>query len=144
LLAAFGAYTVIAWSHGKVDLAVFCASIIGALIGFIWFNINPADVFMGDTGAMSLGVALGVVALMTHQALLLPLIGLPFVIESASVILQTASKKLRGGKKIFKSSPLHHHLEAIGWSEPRIVMRFWLVSFVTAGIGIVLALMDKV
>ncbi len=144
LLASFAAYTVIAWSQGRVDLAVFCASIIGALLGFLWFNINPAEVFMGDTGAMSLGTALGVVALMTHQALLLPLIGLPFVVESASVILQSASKKLRGGKKIFKSSPLHHHLEASGWSEPRIVMRFWMISFVTAGVGIVIALMDKV
>jgi phospho-N-acetylmuramoyl-pentapeptide-transferase len=84
-----------------------------------------------------------VVALMTNQPFLLLIIGLPFVIESLSVLLQVASKKLRGGKKIFRSSPLHHHLEAIGWSEPRIVMRFWMLSFVLAGVGVVLALLDR-
>jgi phospho-N-acetylmuramoyl-pentapeptide-transferase len=91
---------------------------------------------------MSLGTVLGVVALMTNQPLLLPIIGLPFVVESLSVIVQVTSKKLRGGKKVFLSSPIHHHLEAIGWSEPKIVMRFWLVSFVMSGIGVVLALID--
>jgi phospho-N-acetylmuramoyl-pentapeptide-transferase len=144
LLAAFGAYAVIAWSQGRIDLATFCAAIIGGLIGFLWFNLNPADVFMGDTGAMSLGTALGVVALMTNQPILLLIIGLPFVVESLSVMMQVASKKLRGGKKIFRSSPIHHHFEAIGWSEPRIVMRFWIVSFIAAGVGTVLALIDRI
>ncbi len=143
LFASFGAYAVIAWSQGRFDLATLCAAIIGALIGFLWFNINPADVFMGDTGAMSLGTVLAVVALMTNQPLLLLVIGLPFVIESLSVIIQITSKKLRG-KKVFLSAPIHHHLEAIGWSEPRIVMRFWMISFVLAGLGIVLALIDSI
>ncbi len=143
LFASFGAYAVIAWSQGRFDLATMCAAIIGALIGFLWFNINPAEVFMGDTGAMSLGTVLAVVALMTNQPLLLLVIGLPFVIESLSVIIQVTSKKLRG-KKVFLSAPIHHHLEAIGWSEPRIVMRFWLISFVLAGFGVVLALIDKI
>jgi phospho-N-acetylmuramoyl-pentapeptide-transferase len=143
LFASFGAYAVIAWSQGRFDLATLCAAIIGALIGFLWFNINPADVFMGDTGAMSLGTVLAVVALMTNQPLLLLVIGLPFVIESLSVIIQLTSKKLRG-KKVFLSAPIHHHLEAIGWSEPRIVMRFWMISFVLAGLGIVLALIDSI
>ncbi len=141
LLASFGAYAIIAWSQGRYDLATFCAAIIGALLGFLWFNINPAEVFMGDTGAMSLGTVLAVVACMTNQPLLLILIGLPFVIESLSVIIQVTSKKLRG-KKVFLSAPIHHHLEAIGWSEPRIVMRFWMISFVLAGLGVVLALID--
>ncbi len=144
LLASFGAFAVIAWSQGRTDLATLCAVIIGALLGFLWFNINPAEVFMGDTGSMSLGTVLATVALMTNQPLMLILIGLPFVVESASVILQVASKKLRHGKKIFLSSPVHHHLQAIGWSEPRIVMRFWMISFVLAGIGTVLALIDQV
>lgn len=144
LLASFGAYTIIAWAQGRTDLATFSAAIIGALLGFLWFNVNPADVFMGDTGAMSLGTTLAVIALMTNQPLLLPIIGLPFVVESLSVIIQVASKKLRHGKKIFRSSPLHHHLEAIGWSEPRIVMRFWMISFILAGVGTVLALIDKI
>lgn len=144
LLATFAAYAIIAWSQGRYDLATLCGAIIGALIGFLWFNINPADVFMGDTGAMSLGTVLGVVALTTNQPLLLPLIGLPFVLESLSVIIQVLSKKLRKGKKVFKSAPVHHHLQAIGWSEPRIVMRFWMISFVLAGVGVVLALIDRV
>lgn len=143
LLAAFGSFGVIAFAQGKVDLAIFCAAIFGALMAFVWHNITPAAFFMGDTGAMALGTVLGVVAMLTNQPLLLPLIGLPFVIETASVLLQVASKKLRHGKKIFKSSPLHHHLEAIGWGEPKIVMRFWIISFVCAAIGTVMALIDS-
>jgi len=144
LLSSFAAFAIIAWSQGRADLAILCAAIMGALLGFLWFNVNPADVFMGDTGAMSLGTALAVVALMTNQPILLILIGLPFVVESASVIIQVISKKLRGGKKVFLSSPVHHHLQAIGWSEPRIVMRFWMISFALAGLGTVLALIDKI
>ncbi len=143
LVAAFGAYTVIAWSQGKTDLATLCAAVIGALVGFLWFNINPARVFMGDTGSMALGTLLAVVALMTNQPLLLLIIGLPFVLESASVIIQVASKKLRDGKKVFRSAPVHHHFQAIGWTEPQIVMRAWLVAFVCAGLGGVLALIDS-
>ena len=142
LLAAFAAYAAIAWSQGRMDLATLCTAIIGALLGFLWFNINPADVFMGDTGAMSLGTALGVVALMTNQPVLLLIVGLPFVIESGSVLLQIMSRILFK-RKLFLSTPLHHHLEASGWTEPRVVMRFWMVSFVLAGIGIVVALIDR-
>jgi phospho-N-acetylmuramoyl-pentapeptide-transferase len=144
LLASFAAFAIIAWSQGRLDLATFCAAIMGGLIGFLWFNVNPADVFMGDTGAMSLGTALAVVALMTNQPLLLILIGLPFVVETASVLIQITSKKLRNGKKVFLSSPIHHHLQAIGWSEPRIVMRFWMISFILAGVGTVIALVDQI
>lgn len=143
LLPAFGAFGVIALMQGRFDLAAMCAAIIGALLAFIWHNITPADVFMGDTGAMALGTVLGIVAMLTNQPLLLPLIGLPFVIESASVLLQVTSKKLRGGKKIFQSSPLHHHYEAAGWGEPKIVMRFWVVSFIAAWIGTVIAFLDR-
>jgi phospho-N-acetylmuramoyl-pentapeptide-transferase len=143
LLAAFGAYGVIAFSTGRYDLAAFCAAIFGALLAFVWYNITPAAFFMGDTGAMALGTALGVIAMLIHQPLVLPIVGLCFVVESVSVLLQLASKKLRNGKKIFKSAPLHHHFEAIGWGEPRIVMRFWIVGFVAAWIGTVLALIDR-
>lgn len=144
LLASFAAFGIIAWSQGRFDLATLCAAIIGALLGFLWFNVNPAEVFMGDTGAMSLGTVLAVVALMTNQPILLILIGLPFVVETVSVLIQLTSKKLRKGKKVFLSSPLHHHLQAIGWSEPRIVMRFWMISFILAGVGTVLALFDQI
>ncbi|MFH1046976.1 MAG: phospho-N-acetylmuramoyl-pentapeptide-transferase [Patescibacteria group bacterium] len=141
LLSSFGAYGAIAFMQGRIELAAFCGVIVGALLAFLWFNINPARFFMGDTGAMSLGVTLGVVAMLTNTALLLPVIGSVFVLESLSVIAQVASKKIRG-KKIFRSAPVHHHFEAIGWPEPKIVMRFWIVAGVTAVMGVVLALVD--
>lgn len=143
LLAAFGAFGVIAFSTGRYDLAAFCAAIFGALLAFVWYNITPAAFFMGDTGAMALGTVLGVIAMMMHEPLVLPIVGLVFVVESLSVLIQIASKKLRNGKKVFKSAPLHHHLEAIGWGEPKIVMRFWILGFVAAWIGTVLALIDR-
>jgi phospho-N-acetylmuramoyl-pentapeptide-transferase len=141
LLASFAAYAAIAFLEGKTDLAAFCGVIVGALLAFLWFNINPARFFMGDTGAMSLGVTLGMVAMLTNTALILPVIGLVFVLESASVIVQVASKKLRK-KKVFLSAPIHHHFEAIGWSEPKIVMRFWIIGGVSAVVGLILALID--
>jgi phospho-N-acetylmuramoyl-pentapeptide-transferase len=142
LLASYSAYGVIAFSLGRYDLATFCGVIIGALLAFLWFNINPARFIMGDTGAMSLGVTLGIIAMLTNYALLLPIIGFIFAIESLSVILQLSSKKLRNGKKIFLSSPIHHHFQAKGWSEPKVVMRFWLIGGVTAVIGLTFFLMD--
>jgi phospho-N-acetylmuramoyl-pentapeptide-transferase len=143
LLTSFTAMTAIAFSLGKYDLAAFCGVIIGALLAFLWFNINPARFIMGDTGAMSLGITLGIVAMLTNSALLMPIIGIILVIESVSVIIQLTSKKLRKGKKIFISTPIHHHFEAIGWSEPKIVMRFWVISGVSAVIGLIIFLLDK-
>ncbi len=143
LLSAFAAFGVIAMMQGKLDLAAFCGVIAGGLLAFLWFNINPARFFMGDTGAMSLGVTLGIVAMLTNQALLLLIIGLLLVMESGSVILQVLSKKLRGGRKIFHSTPIHHHFQALGWSEPKIVMRFWVIAGVSAVAGIVVFLLDK-
>lgn len=142
LVASFTAYAVIAFSQGKTDLAVLCGVIIGALMAFLWYNVPPASFFMGDTGAMSLGTLLGIVALLTNQPLLLPIIGLPFVVESLSVITQMTSKKLFK-RKIFRSAPIHHHLEAIGWTESQIVFRVWIISLLSAGIGVVLALQDR-
>ncbi|MFH0819717.1 MAG: phospho-N-acetylmuramoyl-pentapeptide-transferase [bacterium] len=142
LLAGFAAYGAITFSQGKYDLASFCAVIVGALLAFLWFNINPARFFMGDTGAMSLGITLGVLAMLTNTVLILPIIGLIFVVETLSVIVQLISKKIRG-KKIFLSTPLHHHLEAKGWPEGKIVMRFWVISGVTAVAGLIIFLMDK-
>lgn len=142
LLAAFAAYGVIAFVQGRYDLAVFCGVIVGALLAFLWFNIYPAKFFMGDTGAMSLGVTLGIMAMLTNTVFILPIVGLLFVLESLSVIVQLISKKLRK-KKIFLSTPIHHHLEAIGWPEPKIVMRFWVIAGVMAVIGVILTLMDR-
>ncbi|MBU0597857.1 phospho-N-acetylmuramoyl-pentapeptide-transferase [Patescibacteria group bacterium] len=142
LLSAFGAFGAIAFAQGKFELATFCGVIIGALLAFMWFNINPARFFMGDTGSMSLGVTLGIVAMLTNSALLLPVIGFILVLESGSVIIQIVSKKVFK-KKVFLSAPLHHHFEARGWPEPKIVMRFWIIAGVTAVIGVILFLIDK-
>lgn len=141
LLTSFGAFAVIAFLQGRFDLAALCGAIIGALLAFLWFNINPAKFFMGDTGAMSLGVTLGIMAMFTNQPLLLPVIGVVFVIEAVSTIIQLASKKIRK-KKVFLSSPIHHHLEASGWAEATIVMRFWVISIIAGGLGLILALLD--
>ena len=99
---------------------------------------------MGDTGAMALGITLGIIAMLTNQFLLLPLIGFVMVMESASVILQIISKKLRNGKKIFISTPIHHHFEAKGWPETKVTMRFWIISWVMAALGLILAFLDKI
>jgi len=143
LLISYAAYGVISFSMGKYDLAVFCAAITGALLTFLWYNIAPARFYMGDTGAMSLGITLGVIAMLTNTALILPIIGLVFVGESLSVIIQLTSKKIRNGKKVFISTPIHHHFEAIGWPETKIVMRFWVISGMAAAIGLMLFLLDK-
>ncbi len=142
LLTCFGAFGAIAFVSGKYDLASLCAVIAGALLAFLWFNIPPARFFMGDTGSMALGTALAIIAFYLKSTLILPIIGLVLVIEAGSVLLQLGSKKLRG-VKLFLSSPLHHHLEKIGWSEPKIVMRFWLISLVCSMIGLIVVLLDK-
>lgn len=142
LLTSFGSLGAIAFMLGKYDLVAFCGVIVGALLAFLWFNITPARFIMGDTGAMSLGVALGVVALLVHAEFFLPIISLLLVVESLSVIGQQLSRKIFQ-RKLLLSSPLHHHLEAIGWSESKIVMRFWVISGVTSVLGLILALMDR-
>lgn len=143
LLIAFAAYGMIAFGQGKMDLAVFCGVIIGALLAFLWFNIYPARFFMGDTGAMSLGITLGVIVMLTNFFLLLPLIGFVLVMESASVIIQVISKKTTG-KKIFLSTPIHHHFEAKGWPETKITMRFWIIGGVMAAIGLILVFVEQI
>ena len=135
------AYLVIALHNGQQTLALFTAICIGTLLGFLWFNVNPAQMFMGDTGALAFGGTLGVIAMMSHQVLLLPLIGLVLVIEVMSVVLQVGYFKLTGGKRIFLMSPYHHHLEKKGWPEVKIVQRLWLATAVTATIGAGIALL---
>jgi len=142
LLVAFLAYGVISFALGRYDLATFCGVIIGALSAFLWFNIPPARFYMGDTGAMSLGVTLGIIAMLTNNALLLPFIGIIFAVESISVIVQVISKRLRG-KKIFISSPIHHHFQAVGWPEAKVVMRFWVIAGMGTAIGLMIFLLDK-
>jgi phospho-N-acetylmuramoyl-pentapeptide-transferase len=140
-LFCFGAYTALAFAIGRLELAMFCAAISGGLLAFLWFNVYPARFFMGDTGAMSLGTTLGIIAMLTNSALVLPIIALPLVIESGSVIIQLLSKKI-WKRKIFLSTPIHHHFEALGWPETKVTMRFWIISAVTASVGLVLALIS--
>jgi len=117
--------------RGAGELTVFCGALIGASIGFLWFNCHPAEVFMGDAGSLALGAALGMLAVLTKAELLLPLIGGLYVVEAVSVIIQVASFKLTG-RRVFRMAPLHHHYELSGWPEPKIVVRFWIVSFALA------------
>ena len=143
LLAAFGVFGVIAFVQHHLDLTAFCAAIIGAILAFLWFNIHPARFFMGDTGSMALGTTLGIVAMLTNSALILPIVGFVLVLESGSVVLQIASKKLRGGKKIFLSTPIHHHFEAKGWPETKVTMRFWIIAAVCGVIGLIIGLIGR-
>jgi phospho-N-acetylmuramoyl-pentapeptide-transferase len=135
LIFAFIGYMVIAFTFGQPNLAVLCALIIGAILAFLWFNVHPAQIFMGDSGALALGATLAVTALITGQVLLLPLIGLVFVLETGAVILQVASVKLRG-RRLFLMSPLHHHFELKGWDEEKITLRFWIVGALAALVGV--------
>jgi len=136
-VSAFSVYALIAFLQSRYGVAGFCMTVVGTLLSYTWFNIFPARFFMGDVGSFALGTSLGVVAMITNTVLLLPLIGLVFVAEAGSVVLQVASKKLRGGKKIFKSSPIHHHLEASGWPETKVTMRFWVLGQIAAVMGLI-------
>ena len=137
-MLAYAAFGVIALFQGNYLLFGFCMTVVGWLLSYIWFNVPPARFMMGDTGSFALGSGLGVVAMMTNSFFLLPIIGLPFVIEAGSSLIQLASKKFLH-RKIFISAPLHHHLEALGWGEAKIVMRFWIVPGVCAILGIFVA-----
>jgi len=147
MVIAAGALTMLAYAGGHAQLAeylqlarnphtseltVFCGSMTGASIGFLWYNAHPAEIFMGDVGSLGLGGAMAVVAVLIKQDVLLVFIGGVFVLEAVSVILQVGSFKLRGGKRIFKMAPLHHHFEAKGWAESKIIARFWIAGLVLA------------
>jgi phospho-N-acetylmuramoyl-pentapeptide-transferase len=138
---SFTCYGIIAHLQAQAPLATFCFTVVGALLGFLWFNAHPADLFMGDTGSLSLGAALATVSLMTGHLLLLPLIGFVFVAETVSVILQVGFFKLTRGRRLFKMAPLHHHFEMLGWSETHVAQRFWLISMLTGMLGVALALL---
>jgi len=140
---AFMAYAVIAILEQRYGIAGFCLTIVGALLSYTWFNVYPARFFMGDVGSFSLGTALGVVAMLTDTVLLLPIIGAVFVVEAGSSALQILSKKLRGGQKIFKIAPIHHHFEASGWPETKVTMRFWILGQVAAVLGLIAFLVGR-
>ena len=146
-IIAAGALTVLTYVSGHVvfsdylelqrmplvgELTIFCGAMVGAAIGFLWYNAHPAEVFMGDVGSLALGGAISTVAVLVKQELLLPFIGGVFILEAVSVMLQVGSYKLRGGKRIFKMAPLHHHFELSGWSESKVITRFWIMALVFA------------
>ena len=146
-IIAAGALTVLTYVSGHVvfsdylelqrmplvsELTIFCGSMVGGSIGFLWYNAHPAEVFMGDVGSLALGGAIGTVAVVIKQELLLPFIGGVFILEALSVMLQVGSYKLRNGKRIFKMAPLHHHFELMGWSESKVIARFWILALVFA------------
>ena len=124
-------YLQIPYVAGSGELSIFCGALLGAGMGFLWFNSYPASVFMGDTGSLSLGGAIGVVAAITKHEIVLIIAGGIFVVEALSVILQIASFKLTG-KRIFKMAPIHHHFELLGWEEPKIIVRFWIIAIILA------------
>ena len=136
LMMAFSAFAVIAFSQNKVDLAAFCVALAGALLAFLWFNVYPARFFMGDTGAISLGATLGVIAMMTNSVIPLFIIVFIYVLESGSAFIQITSKKFFK-RKVFLAAPLHHHFEAMGWPEPKVTMRAWIFTAVMVIIGLV-------
>ena len=146
-IVAAGALTMLTYVSGHVvfsdylelermplisELTVFCGSMVGASIGFLWYNAHPAEIFMGDVGSLALGGAIGTVAVVIKQELLLPFIGGVFILEGMSVVLQVGSYKLRNGKRIFKMAPLHHHFELLGWSESKVIARFWILALIFA------------
>lgn len=136
---SYGAFGIIAILQGQFFLAGFCFTVVGALLSYLWFNIYPARFFMGDVGSFALGTSLGVVAILTNTLFLLPIIGVVFVVEAGSSLIQIVSKRVFK-RRVFISAPIHHHLEAIGWPETKVTMRFWVIAYVAAFVGVLLAL----
>ncbi|HEU4913984.1 MAG TPA: phospho-N-acetylmuramoyl-pentapeptide-transferase [Candidatus Saccharimonadales bacterium] len=140
---AFGIYAIIATLEQRFGVAGFCMTMVGALLSYTWFNIPPARFFMGDVGSFALGTALGVVAMLTNTVLILPIIGLVFMAEGASTLVQKISKRTRKGKKVFKLAPLHHHFEASGWPDTKVTMRFWVLGQVAGVLGLIVFLLGS-
>jgi phospho-N-acetylmuramoyl-pentapeptide-transferase len=139
--SVFTAYALIAFAHNQMDISALCGAIAGATLAFLWFNVPPARFYMGETGSLSLTVVLSVVAFLTDSVLFLPIIALPLVLTSLSVIIQMGSYKYFNKRRVFRVSPLHHHFQAIGWPREKVVMRYWIVSVVCAFMGVILAIL---
>ncbi len=142
LVLAFGGFGVLAYLSGLYVLAAFCGVAVGAIAAFLWHNVPPALFYMGDTGALALGGALAVIAMMIDQTLVLPLVGFVFVLETLSVLIQLTSKRLRNGKKVFIAAPIHHHFEALDWGESKVTMRLWIVGAFAVFLGIIVGIQN--
>ena len=134
--ARISGYLQIPYVPGTGELAIFCGAMVGACLGFLWYNTYPAQIFMGDVGSLSLGGALGTLAIVTKQELLLAIVGGIFVLETVSVIFQVGWFKVSNGKRIFRMAPIHHHFELKGWAEPKVIVRFWIISIILALVAI--------
>jgi phospho-N-acetylmuramoyl-pentapeptide-transferase len=143
LVTSFTTYAIICGVEGSYALAGFCLTVVGALLSYTWFNIYPARFIMGDVGAFALGTALGIIAMQTDTIYVLPVIGAVYVMETGSVIINRLSRKLRHGKKVFLSSPIHHHFEALGWPETKVTMRFWILGQIAAVLGLIMFLIGR-
>lgn len=143
LAHVFIGYAAIAFFNHQIDLAALSSAISGGILAFLWFNIPPARFYMGETGMLALTVTLSVLAFMTDTVFILPIIALPLVATSLSVVIQMVSKKFRHGKRVFLVAPLHHHFEALGWSKYKVVMRYWVISMVSVVAGVIIALVSK-
>lgn len=143
LASSFMTYAVISAVEAKYALAGFCITVVGAILSYTWFNIFPARFMMGDIGAFALGTALGIVAMQTDTVYILPIIGAVYVMETGSVIINRLSRKLRHGKRVFLSSPIHHHFEALGWPETKVTMRFWILGQMAGVVGLILFLIGR-
>lgn len=139
----FAAYSAIAFTNNQIDLAAFSGVLAGAILAFLWYNIPPARFYMGETGMMSLTLTLATMAFLTNSVLVLPLVAMPLVVTSLSVIIQMTSKKLRGGKRVFLLAPLHHHFEALGWPSYKVTMRYWIISVVFSILGIIFFIISR-
>lgn len=143
MASIFSAYAGIAFSQNQIDLAAFCAAIVGGILAFLWFNIPPARFYMSETGMLGLTATLSVVAFLSNAVVVLPIIAFPLVATTASDIIQYASKKLRNGKKVFLVAPIHHHFEALGWPSYKVTMRFWIIGVVCATIGMIISIVGS-
>src|SRR3989344_512750 len=143
LASIFAAYSAIAFANNQIDIAAFSGVLSGATLAFLWFNVPPARFYMGETGIMGLTITLATLAFLTDSVLILPIVAMPLAVTSVSVILQMLSKKFRGGKRIFRLAPLHHHFEAIGWPTYKVTMRYWVSSIIFSIIGIILAIISR-
>jgi len=142
LASIFSAYAIIAFAQNQMDISALCGALAGATLAFLWFNIPPARFYMGETGMLALTVILAVIAFLTDTVLLLPIIALPLAATSLSVIIQIYTFKLFNGRRVFKVAPLHHHFQALGWSREKVVMRYWVVSVISATLGVILVLVS--
>ncbi|KKU81197.1 MAG: Phospho-N-acetylmuramoyl-pentapeptide-transferase [Parcubacteria group bacterium GW2011_GWA1_47_8] len=143
LAPVFIGYAIIAFFNNQIDLAAFSSAVAGGILAFLWFNIPPAKFYMGETGMLGLTVTLSVLAFMTDTVFILPIIALPLVVTSLSVIIQMASRSFRNGKRVFLVAPLHHHFEALGWPSYKVTMRYWVLAMVSVVVGVILALLSK-